>query len=158
VKCTCETHLWVVVKWNGMGWYIIKFHCLDWWDVNGMEWNTMEPIPFYTTQSFNFSFPPIWEVSNGMKLVSRNFTILPSFYLPLPLLNNNWQHVFSISTDCSLLCSADCSSSSPVFSILYDFSSQGTSFLPHLIFHSMLLCMFCYVYHILFVTVIFSFL
>ena len=48
---------WVVVEWNGIGWHIIKFHCLDWWDVNGMEWNTMEPITFYTIQSFNFSFP-----------------------------------------------------------------------------------------------------
>lgn len=80
---------------------------MDWWDVHGMEWNAMEPIPFYTTQSFNFSFPPIWEVSNGMKFVSWNFTILPSFYLPLPLLNHNFQHVlFSISTDCISLSSS----------------------------------------------------
>jgi hypothetical protein len=69
-----------------MEWYIIKFHCLDLEKTNGMEWNPKEPIPSYTTQSFKFSFPPIWGVSNGMELYIFNITFLPLFYLFHPLL------------------------------------------------------------------------
>jgi hypothetical protein len=39
--------------------------------MNGVEWNTMEPIPSHTIQSFYFPSPPIWGVSNGMKLNNK---------------------------------------------------------------------------------------
>jgi hypothetical protein len=85
------------VEWNGMEWYIIKFHCLDLQKTNGMEWNPMEPIPSYTTQSFNFSFLPIWKVSNGMEHQIFNITILPLFYLSLPILKYSYFTYFSTS-------------------------------------------------------------
>jgi hypothetical protein len=57
----------------------------------------MGPIPFHTTQSFNFSFPPIWDVSNEMELHIINITILPLFYFSLPLLKYpyvTWERLY----------------------------------------------------------------
>lgn len=33
-------------EWSGMEWYEIMFHCLDSQNMNGMEWDMMEYIPF----------------------------------------------------------------------------------------------------------------
>jgi hypothetical protein len=47
--------------------------------MNGVEWNTMEPIPSHTIQSSNFLSPPNWGVCNGMRLHHFNITCLPLF-------------------------------------------------------------------------------
>lgn len=94
---------WVVVEWNGMWCHFIKFHCLDWWDVNGMEWNTMESIPFYTTHSFNSSFPPIWGYPMEWNLCLEILLFYPHF-ICLFLYSNIISHTsFSplLPTDCS---------------------------------------------------------
>jgi hypothetical protein len=55
------------------------FHCFDLQNMNGVEWNPMEPISSHTINSFNFPLPPIWGVSNGMRFYNYNITTLPLF-------------------------------------------------------------------------------
>jgi hypothetical protein len=54
--------------------------------MNEMKWNTMKLITSNTIHSFNFSFPPIWGVCNGMKLyILKNITLLPLFSMSLDM-------------------------------------------------------------------------
>jgi hypothetical protein len=48
-----------------------------------VQWNMMELIPFYTIQSYHFSFIPIWSVCNVMNNIQTMECNLCSIPLPL---------------------------------------------------------------------------
>jgi len=47
-----------------------------------MEWSVMELKPSHTTHLINFSFPPNWEVSNGMEHSNNKITTWSLFFIP----------------------------------------------------------------------------
>lgn len=127
--------------WNGMecnGTNSILYHSILQFlippNLGGIQWNEICVLKFYYSTLLLFA-----SSSTQSQFSTRSFLY---FY---------WLHFtfifFVLLTAILLLLSSH----------FYDFASQGTSFLPHLFFHRMLLCMFSYVYQILFVTWSFHF-
>jgi hypothetical protein len=46
------------MRWNGKGWNILMFHCLDYKNNNGMEWNGIGWNGFHPIPPLSLNFVP----------------------------------------------------------------------------------------------------
>jgi len=74
-------YVWIDGEWwNGIKRSVIKHGSIVWFCKKRMEWNGMVSIPSNTIHQANFSFHPIWGVSNRMERIKKQLQFCRYFY------------------------------------------------------------------------------